>query len=447
MSDSCAGGGGLVAGAGVHRCAAVVSVGDELILGQTLDTNSRWVSDRLMGLGVLPVEHVTVGDDCHAQQCAFARLAERVDLIVCTGGLGPTADDLTREALAGAMRDELVEDAAALEQVRAWFAARSRAMPALNAVQARRPRRGECLQNRYGTAPGLWGVIELAGGVAGGRRCDVVCLPGPPRELIGMWGEEVVQRIRPQAGRVIRTRSVATIGIGESDLATRLGVLMERNRNPLVGTTASGGHVHCRVRFDGAGSVTEADAAVAACEHEVRKFAGIYALRTDSIQHEVVELLRAVQKTMVGIESCTAGMMCAMVGDVPGASAVLRGGVVAYANEMKESLVGVPRGVIEGHGAVSEEVARAMAVGGRERLGADYAVSITGVAGPDGGSELKPVGTVWIAVADAAGVEARRFAFSGDRSAIREWSARMGLAMLRLRILAAKDVALLREAR
>ena len=219
-----------------HATAAILSVGDELTLGQTINTNSRWLAQRLTDSGIITTEHVTVPDDQQLLASAIARLATSANLVLVTGGLGPTADDLTRPALAQAMFDELVEDPLALSQVESWFAASNRAMPPINRLQAQRPSRGSTIPNLNGTAPGLHALVGNA---------EVFCLPGPPREMIPMFEAQVLPRLRIPKGRTIRTRTLHCIGIGESDLATRLGKLMDRDR--LVGDSG-GSRGHHRLR-------------------------------------------------------------------------------------------------------------------------------------------------------------------------------------------------------
>ncbi len=429
-----------------HRTAAVLSIGDELTLGQTLDTNSKWVSDQLLAHGVVPIEHATVPDDRAAIAQAIGRLAGAADLIVVSGGLGPTADDLTRTGLADAMGDELVEDAAALAQITAYFAERRIAMRRINAVQAQRPRSGACLPNPNGTAPGLHGVVRV-----GGREVDVVCLPGPPREMKPMFEAQVVPRLRLEAGRVVVTRALHTFGLGESEIATRLGPMMDRDRNPMVGTTASQGVVSCRVRYEG--NAEGAAAGIADCERVIREKLGVYVFGTeiDTLASAVLDLLRKRRETLSSVESCTGGMLGAMITDIAGSSDAYAGGWVTYTNELKTTLVGVPEELFApgGPGAVSRETAEAMARGGLDRSGADHCLAITGIAGPGGGSADKPVGTVWIArasrgqLAGGAGVpphrvEARRFLFSGERAHVRDWSVRSALAMLRFWLIGEK---------
>ena len=477
-----------------HARAVIVSIGDELVLGQSLDTNSRWLSERLLGCGVRPVRHGTVEDEVTAIAGEISRAAGEADLVLVTGGLGPTADDLTRAALGVAMGAELVTDAVALAQLEGWYASRNRPMPEVNRVQALRPAGAECLENPHGTAPGLRGVVGGA---------DVFCLPGPPREMRPMFERFVAPALRP--GAVVRTRLLRTFGLGESRVAELLGELMERGRNPLVGTTAQAGVVTVRMRWEGArrkdegGRMKDEPAGLSAGAGGAQSDGprGQREWELDETERVVRERLRAAVVTPVGgdgelelaevvvgllkergerlavVESCTGGMVGESVTAVAGSSAVFCGGWITYTNAMKVGQVGVPEGyfpeVREGApGAVSGEVARAMALGGLERgawelgggvgaegaqsapprrggRGVEHCLAVTGIAGPDGGTTEKPVGTVWICRASADGtVDCRRFVFGGSREAVREWSAVTALGILRLK-LAGVDMALLGE--
>jgi nicotinamide-nucleotide amidase len=424
--------------------AAILSIGDELALGQILDTNSQWIADRLLTLGVRTAEHLTVDDDLASLTEAIRRLAERHALLVCTGGLGPTADDLTRQALAAAMGETLIEDPDALAHIEAWFAGRG-GMPATNRVQALRPRSSRCLPNPHGTAPGLAAVLGSA---------RVFCLPGPPHEMTPMFESFVAPEVATR-DRAVRTRTVLTFGLGESRVAEILGPLMDRDRPsrglPLVGTTASRGVVSCRLRVE-APTAEQADAALDATEAEVTALLGpaVFDRRdpasgdspdiADALQRALLALLRGRGERIAVVESCTGGLIGAELASVPGSSEAFAGGWVTYSNEMKIAL-GVPREIIERHGAVSGTCAIAMARAGLERAHAAdpscaHAVAVTGIAGPGGGSEDKPVGTVWIAVAGLDGpAEARRFRFRGGRDAVRGWAARAALGLLRLRLI------------
>ncbi|GJM19075.1 MAG: putative competence-damage inducible protein [Phycisphaeraceae bacterium] len=432
-----------------HRTAAVLAIGDELTLGQTLDTNSRWLSERLSELGVEVREHATVPDDADAIADAIDRLAGSVDLLVMSGGLGPTADDLTRQALAEALGEDLVTDNAALRVVRAWFEGHGRVMPERNSVQALRPASARTLANEHGTAPGLAARIgERAGSSAG--ACDVYCLPGPPRELGPMFEREVAPAVRVAPDRVILTRALPTFGMGESAVAEALGGLMDRDRAPVVGTTASRGVVTCRIRYDGAGPRADAERLLDATEADVRERLGPAVLRTgggnESLVEVTAELLRAHGWTVCTVESCTGGLLGGALTDLPGSSAYYAGGFVTYSNDLKRDLVGVSEDLITEHGAVSAPVAREMASGGLERTGADHALAITGIAGPGGGTPDKPVGTVWIAsVARTGPADVRRFVFRGSRVAVRAWAWRTALGMLRLGLIG-QDMPMLGEA-
>jgi len=431
-----------------HTSCIVLSIGDELTLGQSLDTNSRWLSARLLEAGVVTARHVTVPDDAGAIERAVREGAADAPLVISSGGLGPTEDDLTRVALAAALGDELVEDADALRAIGAWYAARGARMPATNRVQALRPRGAACLANAHGTAPGL--RARLGG-------ADVFCLPGPPREMGPVFEAFVLPALRPAPGRVVRTRTLPTFGYGESRVAELLGDLMRRGRNPLVGTTASVGVVTVRLRYEG--GAAEAGTALASAELAVRAALGHAVLtpagetRERTLAEAVLDLLKGRGETLAVAESCTGGLLGAMLTEVPGSSAAFAGGWITYTNAMKHAELGVPDRFVpeepdpRAPGAVSEETARAMALGCRERAryvlrgapGVDHALAVTGVAGPEGGTTAKPVGTVWVCRASRDGtVDARRFLFRGGRDAVRTWSAMSALGMLRLKLLGAE---------
>lgn len=403
-----------------HRTAAILSIGDEITLGQKLDTNSKWLADRLTNLGITVSIKMTVPDDLASLAARFKELAGTHDLVLSTGGLGPTADDLTRLALARALGDEVVEDAEALSQLLAWFEGLGRAMPEANRVQAMRPQSATCLFNEKGTAPGLHAVVGDA---------DVFCMPGPPREMHPMFERYVVPALRTD--RVVMTRVLPTVGLGESAIADRLGNLMDRERNPLVGTTASASIVTCRIRYEGddrAAGERLLDETVELVRSEIGDI--VFADHDVPLAEVVIDRLRERGQTVATVESCTGGLVGEMLTEIPGSSDAYIGGWVTYTNAMKTSQVGVHSEVFKQYGAVSEECCRAMATGGRERSGSDYAISVTGVAGPGGGSPEKPVGTVWIGLASPCGVQAERFLFKGDREMVRQRSATAALAML-----------------
>lgn len=413
--------------------AALIAIGDELTMGQTLDTNSRWLSDRLLALGIEPIEHTTVPDDPAQIAAAITRLAQWTDLVITTGGLGPTPDDRTRQALASALRDELIEDPRALEQIQTWFDARGVPMTPTNRIQAQRPSTATCIPNTSGTAPGLSATL----GTDASTSTRIVCLPGPPRELHPMF-ELIAGTLTSPADRVIATRTLHCFGLGESAVALQLGDLLDRDRNPVVGTTASLGVVSCRLRYQG--PADGAQRALDQTESAIRARLGhtVFGAADESLASVVLDLLRARSATLAVVESCTGGLLGGALTAIPGSSDAFVGGLITYTNTLKHELAGVDEAIIAAHGAVSAPCAIAMALGGRARATSDYALAISGIAGPGGGSDDKPVGTVWIALASPDGAtDARRFQFPAYRDAVRTWSVASALGMLRLALIGA----------
>jgi len=420
-----------------HSTAAIISSGDELVLGQTLDTNSKWLSDRLTALGIRVVEHVTLGDDQAAVADTFNRLAARVNLIVVTGGLGPTADDLTRQALAQVMNEPLIEDPEGVAHLEQIASSRGRTLHPMQRIQAHRPRSATLIPNPVGTAPGIAATLRVAN-----AACSVFALPGPPNELFPMFEHGVVPALNPPDGRAITTLVLHTIGLPESEVARRLGDLMNRDANPVVGTTASGGIVSCRIRYEGSRSAGEL--AIRDVEPRVRSVMEpfVFASGDQSLPAAILELLRSRREKLVVVESCTGGLLGSIITAIPGSSDVFLGGWITYANEMKRNQVNVAPELLAQHGAVSEPVARAMAEGALRAArasggsSADHAIAITGVAGPDGGTPHKPVGDVFITIASRRGADittrVHRFRFPGDRNTIRDRAAKFALALLRL---------------
>lgn len=419
--------------------AAVLSIGDELVLGQTLDRHGAWISDRLLSVGLETVEHRTVADDEHAIAAALRELRDRAALVVATGGLGPTKDDLTREALASATGDRLVEDAAARQAIEAWFASRGRTMPPSNLSQARRPFLASVLANANGTAPGL--RVRCGGGW-------IVCLPGPPREMQPMFEREVLPLAAELATAApVRTLVVHSFGEGESRLAERIAELMDRDRDPSVGTTASAGGVSARLRTRGGAEAVER-LERAAREIESRWAPYVFGRGEATLAMAVGELLVEQGLTLSVAESCTAGMLGEMIVSASGASRYFAGGWQVYSNELKHSLLGVPQEMLAEQGAVSAAVAEVLAREAATRAGTTCALSITGIAGPSGGTPTKPVGTVFVGCFDRRrGGRTRRFLIPGDREVVRDRSARLALMMLRLRLMDLDETPLLWEVR
>ncbi|WP_428389603.1 competence/damage-inducible protein A [Mucisphaera sp.] len=403
--------------------AAILAIGDELVLGQTVDTNTAWVCQRLAARGIMAKLHLTVPDDHEAIKAAFLQAAEAAPWVIVTGGLGPTDDDLTRFALADAMVVSLEEDAAALAELRTWFEGRGRPMPEKNRVQAMIPAGARALANPVGTAPGIRAELN-------GSR--VFVMPGVPRELFVIFEQSVVPEIdEASSGHYLLTRKINTFGLGESAVGELLQDLMQRDANPTIGTTVAGGVVSVRIRATSEsrqGALLLLDAA----ETKVRERLGVLVYGNDDVllQEATVDLLKRRSLTVATAESCTGGSVANALTDVPGSSAVFLGGYVTYANAQKISL-GVPEALIDAHGAVSGEVAEAMAGAARQAVGSSLAVSTTGIAGPDGGTPEKPVGTVWFGLATDEGAQAWRARLRGDRAMVRERSSMIALQILR----------------
>lgn len=413
--------------------AAIMSIGDELALGQNLDTNTQWLANRLVELAYEVVEHRTVADDRAAITAAIRELAARSTALIITGGLGPTADDLTRQSLADVLTpgEDLVTDADALATLERWFAGRGREMPAANRVQATRPRTTQLIPNPHGTAPGLTGQWN---------GCRIFALPGPPHEMRPMFEDSVIPALPRDGDVVLRAAKVNEFGLGESDAAQRLGDMMDRTRHPLVGTTASESIVSARLRARG--RPTEIDRLIERDLGEIERCWHPYAFSRGEMRlaEAVGELLAGHGCTVATAESCTGGWLGKRIVDVAGSSAYYRGGWITYADEMKHQCLGVDAALLKSVGAVSAPVAEAMALGAARIAGSEYAVSITGIAGPDGGSVEKPVGTAFIGLAQRQGaqvtcIDLRRFRFSGDRLTVRDRSVKAALQMLRFALL------------
>jgi nicotinamide-nucleotide amidase len=381
------------------RTAEIIAVGSELLGSTRTDSNSLYITQRLSDIGVeLHVKDV-VGDERVDLATVFRQALDRADVIVFTGGLGPTDDDLTRDVVSEVLQLPMTEDEAIVDRIRARFERRNLTMPEVNRRQAQVPRGAVVLDNPNGTAPGLF--IDYAG-VRGEQK--IVLLPGPPREMQPMFDRLCAGPLAAFAGpeRTYRT-SLFLTGRGESHVEEKAQPIYSRwrDRTPPIATTilAAMGQIelHLSIRDT---DEARAHAALASAKDELLAVVGEYVYSTDGryMEEVVGDVLKARGYTVAAAESCTGGLFSSRLTDVAGSSAYVRGGVVAYANEEKTSLLGVDGSLIAAHGAVSERVAVAMAEGIRARTGADVAVGITGIAGPGGGSKEKPVGTVAIAV-------------------------------------------------
>lgn len=411
--------------------AIILSIGDELVLGQTVDTNSAWLSQKLAGVGCAVTAHVTVADDQGAIERAIRQCAQQCELLLISGGLGPTPDDLTRQALAKVMNQPLELNERWLRELEKFFAARKRSMPEANLIQAMIPRTAAMIYNTAGTAAGIDATLP--------SNCRIVVMPGVPKEMKIMFERSVLKTLLAACGgAVILSRTLHTFGLGESAIAEMLGDLMRRDRNPSVGTTVSNGIVSLRInaRFD---TETTAREQLEQTVSECRKALGplIYGQEDETLASVVGHLLKSSPEhpTVATAESCTGGLLSTMITDIPGSSAYFSYGWITYANQAKQELLGIPNELLAQHGAVSEPVVRAMARGAQSHAASTYALAISGVAGPDGGTLAKPVGTVCIALAHSEGAEARTFLFPGDREFIRDRSAKMALSLLRYHLL------------
>lgn len=414
--------------------ASILSIGDELVLGQTVDTNSAWISQQLAMIGLRVVAHATVSDDQSAIEEAIRQLADRCDVLLISGGLGPTEDDLTRQALAAVLGVPLELHEEAMRKLKGWFAQLARPMAESNKIQAMLPRGTVMIENHNGTAPGI-GAVYQSGDLK--RSCQIVVMPGVPKEMKGMMTRDVLPHLQTLGGgAAIRSRTLHTFGLGESVVGEMLGDLMQRGRNPSVGTTVAGGVVSVRVNsyFETPeAAMAELEATSAACRNRLGDV--VYGRDDETLPSVIAWMLKAVGKTVATAESCTGGLLAKMLTDLSGSSAYFTHGFVTYANEAKTEMLGVPAELIAANGAVSEPVALAMATGALGRSKSDFALAISGVAGPTGGTPEKPVGTVCIALAYLEGHLVRTFRFPGDREFIRDRSAKMALAFLRFHLL------------
>jgi nicotinamide-nucleotide amidase len=407
--------------------AEIIAVGSEMLTPERLDTNSLYLTAELNNLGVEVVGKCVIGDDLHRLAEAVASALARSAIVVLSGGLGPTEDDLTREAVAQAMGRQLVFHPDIAEALERRFAAIKRQMSAINKRQAFVIEGAEILPNDRGTAPGQW--VAANGTVA-------VLLPGPPHELKAMFEQQCLPRLlRIAPKQAIRTAFLRITGMPESDLDALISPVYKRY--PSVATTilAANGdlQVHLRARCD---TAAEAEALVAEIVPQIASLLGdrLYSRDGEPLEVLVGRLLREQNATLAVAESCTGGMLGARLTTVPGSSQYFGGGFITYSNALKTAMLGVPAETIEHFGAVSQETAEAMAAGARERTGSTYAVSITGVAGPDGGSEEKPVGLVYLGIAGPEGTAVTQRRFLGDRERIRVFTTQAALDLLRRRL-------------
>lgn len=409
----------------------LITVGDELLLGFTVDGNAVFLARELSAIGISVGRRIGVGDDTAEITAAVLESLSRADGVIVTGGLGPTSDDVTRPAVAAAFGRRLRRDEAIVTRLREMWRGRGRAgeLPVANLSQALVPEGGRVLPNDHGTAPGLWLEREDSRWAA--------MLPGVPGEMRRMFSEYLRPILVQRAGRtaVIRSVTVRTTGVAESQLPEILGDLAGGAPAVSLAYLPSTDGVDLRLTVRGH-PPQESEHLLQTSAALLRKRLGHFAYADDDtdLAEVVVDACRRKQLTLSVAESCTGGLLGARLTAVPGASDVFVGGIIAYDNDVKSETLGVPAALIEDHGAVSEPVAISMSVGARTVAGADLAVAITGVAGPLGGTPEKPVGTVWLALADRTAATARHVRFFGDRNEIRYRATQAALDLIRRKL-------------
>jgi nicotinamide-nucleotide amidase len=417
--------------------AEILCIGTELLLGNITNGNARWLAEQLAALGLPHHRQTVVGDNRERLMAAVREAAGRCRVLITTGGLGPTPDDLTTEALAAAFNTPLVEHPEIWAEIQARLRAGGRVCSPSNRQQAFLPAGAQVLPNPTGTAPGMVWTPPAGAGIQPGFT--VLTFPGVPSEMEAMWRATAAPWLRAAglAEGVFASRMLRFWGVSESALAEQMVDLLD-GENPTLAPYAGAGEVKLRLTAR-ASSDPEAQALLAPLEAEIRARTGTacFGVDDDTLASVVLEQLRRRGETLVVAESCTGGGLGAALAAVPGASDVFRGGVIAYANAVKQELLGVPAALLDSHGAVSDPVALAMAEGARRAIGASWAIAVTGIAGPGGGTVEKPVGLVHIAVAgpDGSCSEAVRFGSSRSRSWIQALTAGEALQRLRSRLM------------
>ena len=415
----------------------ILTVGDELLIGQVVNTNATWLGEQLTTAGARIGRVVTMADDADAIQAELSRSLSVADAVIVSGGIGPTHDDVTRQALADYFTSELCFDASVFQRIEERYAARGQTPPESNRRLAQVPEGFEVLPNPIGTAPGLLHMAPVAD-----RSVLVVALPGVPNELKAIVQDHVIPRLKDEVTVAPSAqRTLLTAGIRESALqdAIEASSFLAQDHFSLAYLPSSKG-VRLRITAQGA-TRQEARTRLAQFEDHIRARAGvhIYGTGAESLEAIVGELLRARGLTLGVAESCTGGLLADRLTNVVGASDYLRGGIVAYSNAVKQALLDVPATMLEEYGAVSGPVARQMAVGVREQLDTDIGISTTGIAGPKGGTPEKPVGTVWIGVATPEATAAHHFVFTSDRLFNKDRTCTEALNILRLAHTSAVD--------
>lgn len=404
----------------------ILAIGTELLMGQIVNSDAQYLSRRLNELGIDIYHHMVVGDNPSRLKDALRLALSRSDLVITTGGLGPTMDDLTKDTIADLLGLSMLRDEQSVQWLTQRFAAMGREVTPNNLRQADFPQGSVILKNRKGTAPGC--IVS-----AGAKH--IVVLPGPPYEMQDMFEREVAPWLHSRTGVTIHSRLLRVFGIGESMVEHQLKDIIATQSNPTIAPYAGTGEVALRISAK-ADSIQKAQALIQPVEQAIRDRLGdaVYATGDETMERCVAHRLMQDGKTLAVAESCTGGMLSGMLTSVSGISAVFLEGAVTYSNAAKMRALDVDEQLLSQYGAVSHAVAQAMAKGMRSRSGADFALSITGIAGPDGGTAEKPVGLVYIGLADADGTQVKELRLTGDRERIRRQSCLQALDLLRRRM-------------
>ncbi|MGH9938452.1 MAG: competence/damage-inducible protein A [Blastocatellia bacterium] len=407
--------------------AEIIAIGSEMLTPFRVDTNSLWLTERLNAMGIEVKLKTIVGDDEARLEETVRDAMKRSEIVIATGGLGPTEDDITRKIFARVLKRQLILEQAILDRVRARFVRRGIPMPEINARQALIINGAQILDNNNGTAPGML-ITE--------GKCTVVLLPGPPREMKPIFDASVAPVLKKRAGEMlIVRRCLSVFGLTESRTDELAAPIYLKYRNPSTTILFKDGQIELHLTAQ-ARNESEAEKLLDELAGGLDEVLGeyVFSRRNETLEEVVGELLKLRGYTLATAESCTGGLLAGRLTDVPGSSEYFLEGVVSYSNEAKVDLLGVPKKWIKTHGAVSQQVAEAMAAGIRKRAGSTFGVGVTGIAGPGGGSEEKPVGLVYIALADDSQTTTRKLIFPGDRQFIRTLSVNAALDMIRRRI-------------
>ncbi len=410
--------------------AELMFIGTELLMGQVLNTNSQYISRRLQALGISCYYQTTLGDNMERLVQMYRTALNRADVVITTGGLGPTVDDITKQAAAKALEKELVLNSQAAEMIKAYFNSLGRKATTNNDQQGYFTHDSRLLINHHGTAPGAQ--------VPAGEGKFIFHLPGPPHEMIPMFEENLVPFFEKNSQRVFKSKYIRIVGMGESEVDFKLKTL-EQGNNPSLSPYASPGEVVLRATARGH-SMAQAEALLAPLVARVTQELGKYIYRIDdddqgSLEDTVINLALLKGQTLSVAESLTGGMIGAALAGVPGASKSFMGGMIVYTNHMKQQLLSVPAQVLNQHGAVSPQCAKAMAQGALKNTGSDFALAVTGVAGPGPDDRGNPQGLVYIAAGTKEKLKVETFHFSGSRQQIRKRTTLQGLNLLRIALL------------